>query len=465
VRSHLYVDGQDLIRVECVGGQLIVERYNQNLQLLASRRITSDLSAIWGGFFAGETDNYVVCGWSNPAETDDTEVLRIFQYDKDWNLKDQVSLYGANTQLPFRAASLRMAEFGGMLYIHTGHQMYRSHDGKNHQANMTLAIRQEGLDITDAQYLVSASYGYVSHSFNQFILIDEDGSIITLDHGDAYPRSAVLQKYVKPAGGDTFSGSYNTTIELDILELPGGIGANSTGASLGGLAKTSLGYLTAYNYNGIGEGYDTAPRDVFLSFTSKNNFSLSGTKTLRLTDYISDGDCSAGTPVLVSTGADEGYVLWEIKGQSSGGTVAYARYTADGSVSEIHTMKGALSDCQPILYNGKIIWYVTDDSAPKFYTLDTGSIPEESPITEINQMHIDGNEVLASVTWCQQTPGLAYCVFYDQGGQMLSVMSQTLETGENQITFPCPQNAVQVMIFAVNSNHVPQCAYATQKIN
>lgn len=39
------------------------------------------------------------------------------------------SIYGANTQIPFEAGVLRMAEMDGKLYIHTCHQMYFSSDG------------------------------------------------------------------------------------------------------------------------------------------------------------------------------------------------------------------------------------------------------------------------------------------------------------------------------------------------
>ena len=86
--------------------------------------------------------------------------------------------------------------------------MYTSDDGLNHQANMTLAVRQSDMTITDSFYdVMNIGSGYVSHSFNQFILVDEDGKIITLDHGDAYPRTAVLSGYYSNASTGKFSGA------------------------------------------------------------------------------------------------------------------------------------------------------------------------------------------------------------------------------------------------------------------
>lgn len=70
------------------------------------------------------------------------EVIRIVKYDKSWNRLGQASVYGANTKVPFKAGAVRCAESGGMLYIHTCHEMYKHTDGKNHQANMSIAVRQ-----------------------------------------------------------------------------------------------------------------------------------------------------------------------------------------------------------------------------------------------------------------------------------------------------------------------------------
>ena len=38
------------------------------------------------------------------------------------------------------------------------------------------------------------------------------------------------------------------------------------------------------------------------------------------------------------------------------------------------TTTGALSDCAPVYYNGQVVWYVTDNSAPVFYTLDESGV-------------------------------------------------------------------------------------------
>ena len=123
------------------------------------------------------------------------------KYSKDWQRLGQASLYGANTTVPFDAGSLRMDEYGGYLYIRTCHEMYTNSDGLNHQANLTMAVRQSDMSVTDSYYeVMNTDYGYVSHSFNQFILVDEQGRIVTLDHGDCLSPGHDLHALLRRRG-------------------------------------------------------------------------------------------------------------------------------------------------------------------------------------------------------------------------------------------------------------------------
>ena len=363
VRSYLFENqAGGLTRVETIGDQIVVEDYSSDFQLQSSRTLPLELST-WGGFFAGEDYNFFIFGQSNPQESDSVEVIRVVKYSKDWQRLDQASLYGANTSIPFRAGSLRCAEYGGELYIRTCHQMYKSSDGLNHQANLTLCVDQERMTVLDSYYIVmNSSVGYVSHSFNQFVLVDQDQNLVTLDHGDAYPRSAILMKYQTKAGKGKFSGY---TTNYTIQTFPGQVGDNTTGASLGGLAETSSGYLVAYNFNGTG-GYSPTERTVYVSFVPKSGGAVRSSAI---------SAAGATTPHLVSMGLSGGYVLWN--GKENGvttNTLYYASYDAEGHVGAVQTAVGSLSGCAPIEYQGKAVWYATNNSAPVFYTLDQSGL-------------------------------------------------------------------------------------------
>lgn len=364
VASYLYAnDKGGLTRVENEGHGVVVEEYSSDFTLLNSRILpSSNLSqfTLWGGFFAGETYNFLILGKQNPNEDDNVEVIRVIKFSKDWEELGHASLYGANTVYPFYIGSLRCDENNGCLYIRTCHRMYATWDGVNHQANMTILIQEDNMEVL-ASYdkILNSDYGYVSHSFNQFILIDCDGKVVALDHGDAYPRGAQLLCY------DPVSDVSQTAL---ITAFPGEEGENETGASLGGLEETSSGYVTAYCSNGTGAGYEN--RTVYFSYTPKSNFSAGSTRTVTLSSP------AASTPVLAPTGLDGGWILWN--GMKDAFTpndiLYYARYSSDGSVGPVQTATAPLSDCKPIYYNGKVLWYAADHSAPIFYTLDASGV-------------------------------------------------------------------------------------------
>ena len=363
VTSYLYEnESGGLTRVEYTGGQVVVENYSASFAFLDSRTIQPELP-IWGGFFAGESYNFLVFGQSNAAESDSTEVIRVVKYDKNWNRLGAASLKGARTTIPFDAGSLRCDEYGDYLYIRTCHEMYTSDDGLNHQANLTMAVRQSDMTITDSFYdVMNISLGYVSHSFNQFILVDEDGKILALDHGDAYPRSAVMVGYYSNASTGKFSGSgYDWCWNMDLQTFAGSIGDNTTGASVGGLEETTNGYVMTFNYDGVGGGGD---RYVYFQYMDK--------ATGKGKQYKLNNSAGSNTPVLAPTGLEGGYLLWNDK---SGDTLNYVTYDASGVPGDgVQTAAAPLSDCQPIPYGNGVVWYVTENSVPTFYTLDASGV-------------------------------------------------------------------------------------------
>ena len=403
IDAYLYQDGDNLVRVENFKGvkivdaqgnfmkwsaypRLVAETYDSNFQLISSVDLDMELD-LWGGFYAGEDYNFVIFGQENPSEDDNAEVIRVVKYDKDWNRLGQASLRGANTTIPFDAGSLRCDEYNGYLYVRTSHEMYQSGDGLNHQANLTFSVRESDMTITDGYHDVVANQGYVSHSFNQFILVDSQGRLVALDHGDAYPRGACLSIYDNKAGSDTFANGCKT---CNLTTWSGRVGENTTGANVTDLAETSSGYLVAYSSTGKGSastiGQD--PMNIFLSYTSKDDISSNGTTVRQLTSWPSGSDLYGSQPVLVPTGPDGGYILWQLAEKWDNGyyynkeSIQYATYSADGTVSNIKTADGVqMSRCHPISYNGKVVWYSTHDSTPVFYVLDESGV-QSYPVGE-----------------------------------------------------------------------------------
>lgn len=370
VKSYLYANSSGgLTRVELAEGKIVVENYDSSFNMLSGQRLSMELP-LWGGFFAGENANYIITGQTNEAQDDTREVVRVTKYDKNWNRVGHVSARAGDVSskitTPFKAGSLRCAEYGGYLYIYTCAEGYADRNGRCHQSTRMFKLQESSMTFVDEGMLDT-----VSHSFNQYILIDQDRSIVTLDQGDANYRGAILMRYWTKAGPEPITWYDRGPLSIIhddsfIQTFPGKSGENKTGAGLGGLAETSSGYVTAYAYDP--NWGNSASRNIYLGYTSKSTMQ-STTKKLTV-------QAGASTPVLAPTGLSGGYVLWNVIHEANvpTDTICYAPYSADGTVGTVQSVKGALSDCQPIYWNGKAVWYVTNYSAPVFYTLDSSGL-------------------------------------------------------------------------------------------
>ena len=366
-------DDHSYTRVETRSDKIIVEQYSKSFKFIKTiKEVPMELPR-FGGFYAGKDANYFVFGQDNLKEKKSVEVYRVVKYSKSWKRLGDCGLYDCNTIVPFDAGSLRFAESGKMLYIRTCHQMYTSADGLNHQANLTMSVDTKAMRITDSYYGVSyVGKGYVSHSFNQFIKVN-DKELLAVDHGDAYPRSVVLIRYEKHAGEEQFTGSCD---HVNLLEFKGKIGENETGASVGGFEIGDGTYLVAgnnVNYRGV--------RNVFVSVTNQSD--LNDTRLIYLTNYK---ERSASTPILVKVSDEKFLVLWTLTDQLGNGNtedVFYVWIDQYGKkIGEIQSMKGRLSDCQPIVAHGKIVWYSTLGSTPIVCSMPAdGSKPVNNAIT------------------------------------------------------------------------------------
>ena len=379
--SYLIEQGDGFCRVEYVPGdpaQLVVETYGADRSIRSQRMLEMELP-LFGGFFAGKDANYFVFGKAQPTKTgdDSEEIIRVVKYSKDFERLGSVSIYGNNTTVPFRGGSLRMVEDGAYLYVHTCHEMYQSNDGINHQANLAFVVRKSDLTVTDIRSgVVSYDFGYVSHSFNQFIVLDE-GKIVTLDHGDAYPRTAYLYRCGAADSDGKYLPSFSNGKDgegVSLMTFPSTEEHyNATGASLGGLVATATHYIVAGTSVDPSEenlSLDASQRNIFVCAVPKNSLRESSVQTYWLTRYpsvVSEEDAvRVSTPHLVLLPDGRAMVLWTLDN-----TLFYQLLGANGApVGEVKTRVGALSDCAPTVIRGLVQWYVTDGGAPVFYAID-----------------------------------------------------------------------------------------------
>lgn len=373
VKSYLTVcDNGNYMRVQsgAIEGKLLVEYYSSDFEPLSTKLIDNELP-IFGAFYDSGNNYYVLSGQENPKQNDSLEVFRITKYDKNWNKIKSCGLYGANTTVPFDAGSARMTHSGDHLLVRTCHEMYKSSDGNNHQSNVTIEVDMPSMTITDSYTgVMNVEYGYVSHSFNQFIKTDGT-HIVALDHGDAHPRSAVLVKYNSDfTTGKFFPSYYEKGGNIDVVTYPEYTSGhyNYTGAAIGGFDVSSSSYIVAQSTVDLDYINTSKTRNVYVSAVSKD---LSTNKLNKITSYA-EGTDSASAPQLVKINNNSFLLLW-----ARDTKVSCVKLNADGTVNgSIHTFDGSLSDCQPVIKNGRAVWYVYDKNNVTFNSLNLSNLDD-----------------------------------------------------------------------------------------
>ena len=373
VKSYLTVcDNGNYMRVQsgAIKGKLLVEYYSSDFEPLSTKLIDNELP-IFGAFYDSGNNYYVLSGQENPKQNDSLEVFRITKYDKNWNKIKSCGLYGANTTVPFDAGSARMTHSGDHLLVRTCHEMYKSSDGNNHQSNVTIEVDMPSMTITDSYTgIMNVDYGYVSHSFNQFIKTDGN-HIVALDHGDAHPRSAVLVKYNSDfTTGKFFPSYFDKVSNIDVVTYPEYTAGhyNYTGAAIGGFDVSSSSYIVAQSTVDLDYINTSETRNVYVSSVSKD---LSTNKLNKITSYA-EGTDSASAPQLVKINNNSFLLLW-----ARDTKVSCVKLNADGTVNgSIHTFEGSLSDCQPVIKNGRAVWYVYDKNNVTFNSLNLSNLDD-----------------------------------------------------------------------------------------
>lgn len=359
-------------------GNFTAVYYDKSFNTISRVDVEAELP-LFGGFYATETHYYIVSGQQNLDESNDVEVFRVTKYDKSWNRLGSCSLYGADTQIPFRAGSCRMTHYGNKLFVRTCHTMYKSDDGLNHQSNMTIVVNTDNMSAT------KNGGGYASHSFNQFITTD-GSEVVTVDLGDAYPRSVIL---------NTFDAdNFRTRASATVMKIEGAIGQNITGVSLGGLEVSDSSYLVT--------GNSVKRDDNFLSYKTRNIFVAEVDKSTKEVAVhwhtnIPEGSGTTGTPHIVKAGTNRYMVLWYQDAK-----VKYMLVDGHGeAVSEIYSMGGNLSDCRPFLDDGNIVWYTWQDTQETFYKIPVSDPANPEVIKKVKGHTFELNSVadgLANVT-------------------------------------------------------------------
>jgi hypothetical protein len=270
-------------------------------------------------------------------------------------------------QHPFYAGTCRLEVSGNLLAVYFGRMLF-----SGHQASYGFVLNKDTFERVDRGQVTNNNrtiegpmvMPYVGHSLDQFLLPVENGFVFA-DQGDANHRCFTFAKFLP----DTKTKTVNA------FRFAGGHGQNETYAQMGGLAKTSSGFIFAGTY---GKGAEKNARNLFV-LTFDDNLTACGSP-LYLTKYtIKEGH--AAYPKIAPFGEGRFLLLWEQTGFNEWGfstgyktTWALVVNETGKVLSEARELPAVRLNMNDVLrYNhvtGKVYWAVNEgDNAIVIYSL------------------------------------------------------------------------------------------------
>lgn len=366
--SHIVKNADGTFTSVDVTEHINLETYASDFSHKASFAIAKELP-LFGAFYAGNEYNYIAFGQENLLEDNSREVIRIVVYDKNFAKLREISVSNCKTAIPFDASGCEISENENYLVLHTARSQYLDEQGYRPQTQLTVIVDKKTWTVTNM--LGKFQYNHTSHALQEFVKIDGD-KIITANYSDAAPlRGAFLQEL-------DFYGKVLYTQPM--FNVSGSLGANCTGAMIGGLEVSDSGYLvpissiyqtvpTAFTNTTI-EGIDRENRDVYVLWADKNTRELRHTC---LASYAWSG-YTASVPYIVKLDDGNFMVLWQrfSDNEEESSTVCYAFTDGFGNqIGTTYTVTAQLSEsCRPVVSDGRVIWYVNTDTSREFYSLN-----------------------------------------------------------------------------------------------
>ncbi|MCL1928484.1 MAG: hypothetical protein FWG07_06810 [Treponema sp.] len=355
-----------------------IYEFNANLEEQKVLSFKNELDQL-GAFTRDDEGNYYFF-FGARTTNQNAENMAMVKYSqngeklKTYKLKARAPNSFSGIRVPFDAGTCRLELSGSLLAVYFAREMF---DG--HQASYGFVLDKDtferidrGAATSDNRTGENTQMPYVSHSFNQFILPVENGFVFS-DHGDAYPRAFTFAKFQKGSN----------TRRIHAFSFSGSTGQNATFAELGGLAKTTTGYIFAGTY-----GKDRNNARNMLVLTVDEDMSKCSAP-IYLTKYtINDGH--AGHPKIVALDTGHYLLLWELFKFStqSANSITYGRteylstwmmiIDENGkAVSQAQELKGVRLNMNDTLrynrHNGKVYWAINNTGTLiTVYALDTG---------------------------------------------------------------------------------------------
>jgi len=341
-----------------------IYEYDIDLQAKRALAVRNEIGSL--GAFTKDSEGYYYFFYGVKTTNKNFENMAVIKYNPEGK---KVRLYKLTAQapnsydgikVPYSAGSCRLELSGSMLAVYFAREMFNGQQSSYGFVldKDTFKRIDEGAATNTQKIGGNMQIPYVCHSFNQFILPIDNGFVFA-DHGDTYPRSFTFAKFQKGSN----------TKRLHAFTFSGENGTVATYAEMGGLAKTSNGYIFAGVY-----GKDrNSSRNLFV-LTFDEDMDLCS-DPIYLTKYTKN-DNHAGHPKIVRVDTDRYLLLWEVfKFSMQSANVIERDATSYVStymllinekgeaVSEPRELNARLNMNDPLRYNsnnGRVYWVINN---------------------------------------------------------------------------------------------------------
>ncbi|MDR0443644.1 MAG: hypothetical protein LBH44_09580 [Treponema sp.] len=346
-----------------------IYEYSADLAERKTHKFKNELDML--GAFTKDNDGSYYFFYGSKTNSKTVNNMAMVKYDKDGKSVRSFKLVAnapnsfSGIQTPFDAGTCRLELSGSMLAVYFARGMF---DG--HQASYGFVLDKNTFARVDKGAATHPDVGantqmpYVSHSFNEFILPVDNGFVF-VDHGDAYPRGFTFAK---------FQNGVNTK-RLHAFKFPGQVGQNATFSEMGGLAKTSTGFI----FTGTHAKDASTPRNL-LVLTIRDDLGAYN-PPVYITNYTTE-KFHIAHPKITAMDSGKYLLMWELYGFGSGqtgyqGTHMLIIDERGNRLSDIRKIEGARLNMNDVLrynkQNGKIYWSITDSNKSiTVYALDIG---------------------------------------------------------------------------------------------
>lgn len=408
-RSYLVPNASGYMRVSFDNERkkIWIEDYNDKFMITSKRSLDLELD-LWGGFYAGDDAYYIAEGQNNTEENNNKEVIRIIKYDHNWKRlgaasikRDHVAAENS-VRYPFDASSCDMIEHKGKLYLVSGHEGYvDSKYGQGHQGFLMVEV--------DPSSMTGRFISWdQSHSFIQFL--DQQGSdMYMLDQceGSKYVR---LSKY----DGTYYDGNYpNSKLKPKTISVfnyaklsTDGVYARACRASVDGLAVSGHNILTlgtSIDQSKFSDATRSTSYNIYLTVTPLDNYSADATKVVACTNYAdrSDNGVSFQGTYLTKVNDNRFMISWQEYGKYGkqdttldnplGSYILHYMFVDENGnkLSKEYTAAAPISDCEPILKDGKVVYYASNANTVNFYSIDA----QTGNFETVKSYHVAGENV------------------------------------------------------------------------